>query len=403
MSEHAEHMNRALDIAYDRMGRTSPNPPVGAVIVKNGAVISAAGTGEYGSSHAERLALEGAGGEAGGAHMYVSLEPCCHHGKTPPCTDAIISAGISRVFIPLKDPNPLVAGGGIRALEQAGIEVSVLREWTAPAFDLLRPFAKSILKRRPFVLHKSAMTLDGRIATEGGDSKWISSDYSRFLVHRLRSKVDAIIVGKNTFLADDPSLDVRIGSFDPAVRGHFTGNPPELQGRGNGFLDRLLARESHEPRNPLRVVVGVPETLDLTCKIFSDDRYLLMDSRERVEGVHCTRGNERVEPDPGHLIALESRDRPGMIIEILEELRRRGVMFAMVEGGGRLAGSFHDAGEIDQYLYFISPKIAGNGRPVLHGNGARTIADALTLGDVTRFAAGADLVWSGYRSAVQTA
>ncbi len=398
MNNHDTYMNTALETAFDRMGGTSPNPAVGAVIVKNGTVIAAGGTSEFGSFHAERVALENAGPAARGADMYVTLEPCCHQGKTPPCTEAIINAGVSRVFIPLRDPNPLVAGRGVRALENAGVEVVIMDEYAGAAADLLRPFMKSILKKRPFLVHKSAMTLDGRIATEPGDSKWISSEHSRYLVHRLRSRVDAVIVGKNTFLADDPALNVRLGDFDRSVAEFFQNTPPVLEGRDNGFLRCLLECGITEPRNPLRVVVGVPGILDLSSRIFLDDNYLFMDRKENIEKVRYRGGSGRVVPDSVNFAVMASRDHRDVALEVLDELYRRGVMFVMMEGGGRLAGSFHDAGEIDQYLYFISPKVAGNGLPVLAGAGVTRIADTVSVLDVTRFTAGEDLVYCGYRS-----
>ncbi len=395
-SHRDNYMCQALRIAFDRMGYTSPNPPVGAVIVKGDAVVSTGGTGPYGSSHAEVAAISGAGVDLKGADMYVSLEPCNHYGKTPPCTSAIIKAGISRVFIPALDPNPLVSGKGADELRHAGIEVIFMKDMAGSGIDLLRQFRKYITAHKPFVLSKSAITLDGRIASRTGDSKWISSDFSRYLVHKLRAKADAVIVGKNTFIRDNPSLTVRLESFDSRVRDYFTAHEPVMSGRENFFLRSLFTEAVQDAVSPLRVVVGLPDSIDMRSNIFSDNNYLFFERQKTVD--------LRVRKDPrmakkidGLSLVLVDADSPVEEIErICDELFNRGIMFALLEGGGALAGSFLDAGELDQFFYVIAPRIAGGGINCIEAAGADSISDALRLWDVSVMSAGEDVIYNGY-------
>lgn len=390
-------METALSIAFRRMGCTSPNPPVGAVIVRDGAVVATGGTGPCGSDHAEVAALACAGGGCRGADMYVSLEPCNHYGKTPPCTAAIIEAGISRVFIPALDPNPLVSGRGAAELEKAGVRVVLMEEMGEYAVDLIRPFKKHILRHRPFVVSKSAVTLDGRIAALSGDSKWISSEHTRYLTHRLRAKVDAIIVGKNTFAHDNPSLNVRLGDFDASVAGYFRESPPRISGRDNFLLRSLLEGELGDVSGPLRVVIGLPEDVDMTSNMMKDDNYVFFERKDAAE--RLMRNNSSLKKKIGSLnLRLVNAASPTEEIRaILEELSGRGVTFALLEGGGRLAGSFFDAGEIDEFFYIITPKIAGDGVQSLAGTGVDMIRDALVLRDVSVITVRDDVIYNGYR------
>lgn len=393
MESNKRHMETAMRIAFRQMGRTSPNPPVGAVVVREGAVIATGGTGPCGSCHAEIEALSAAGGASSGAEMYVSLEPCSHFGRTPPCIEAIIRAGIRRVHVPLLDPNPLVSGRGVAGLRAAGIDVVLMEDMAGQAGDLIRPFRKHILRHRPFILAKFAVTLDGRIAAKGGDARWISSEHSRYLVHRLRAKADAIVVGKNTFIRDNPALNVRLDSFGADVPAYFRGREPEMRGRRNYLLESLLTGELGEPGAPLRVVVGLPREIDPARALFADGNYLFFERRETADRI-VREGGKIGSLNLQLVDAASPREE---IAAIQEELHRRGVMFVLLEGGGTLAGSFLDAGEIDQFLYFIAPKIAGNGVPSLSATGADTIRDALVLGDVTTVQVGDDLLYCGYR------
>ncbi|MBN2159709.1 MAG: bifunctional diaminohydroxyphosphoribosylaminopyrimidine deaminase/5-amino-6-(5-phosphoribosylamino)uracil reductase RibD [Spirochaetes bacterium] len=397
MEGNRKHMELALSIAFRQMGWTSPNPPVGAVIVRNESVIATGGTGPCGSDHAEVAALACAGGDCRGADMYVSLEPCSHFGKTPPCTAAIIAAGISRVFIPALDPNPLVSGRGVAELEKAGVRVVLMEKAADYAVDLIRPFKKYILRHRPFVLSKSAVTLDGRIAARSGDSKWISSEHSRYLAHRLRAKVDAVIIGKNTFVRDNPSLNVRFGEFDPSVARYFSDSPPSMSGRDNFLLKSLLSAEIGEVSRPLRIVIGLPEDVDMTGNIMKDDNYLFFERKDAADRLMRKNGPLKKKTGSLNLHLVEAASREDEIRAVLEELSRRGVMFALLEGGGRLAGSFLDAGEIDEFFYIITPKIAGDGVPSLAGAGVDLIRDALVLRDVSVIPVRDDIIYNGYR------
>lgn len=391
------YMELALKIAFERMGKTSPNPPVGAVIVRDDRIIATGGTGVYGAGHAEAAALEAAGGAGHGADMYVTLEPCNHFGKTPPCTAAIIRAGIARLFVPVLDPNPLVSGKGIAELSKAGVEVIFMEEMAEHAIDIIRPFRKYIMRRRSFVMSKSAVTLDGRIASRTGNSQWISSEHSRLLTHRLRSKVDAIVIGKNTLLCDNPSLNVRLGSFGDDVAGYFAGTAPVMTGRDNYILASLAAENEPEPRNPLRVIFGLPDTIDPSWNIMADDNYLFFERRERGEGIARSDSAAGDLLAAGRLHLVDAATPVDEVRAVVEELARRGVMFVLLEGGGKLAGSFFDAGEIDQFFYIITPKIIGAGLPPLAGAGVERIAEAMVLRDVSVMPVKDDLIYTGYR------
>jgi diaminohydroxyphosphoribosylaminopyrimidine deaminase/5-amino-6-(5-phosphoribosylamino)uracil reductase len=393
------YMERALRLAFAGMGTTSPNPSVGAVLVRDGEVISTGSTCACGGDHAEVCAIRNACAPIDGGDLYVTLEPCCHHGKTPPCTDALIASGVRRVFIPILDPNPRVAGKGVESLERAGIDVVMMDEMASEATDLIRPFKKYILHGRPFVLHKAAISLDGRIATHSGDSRWISGDISRFLVHRLRSLADAVIVGKGTVEKDDPGLNVRLGSFPDEVRKRFERGDWRIDGYRNHFLRLLLeSSEFNDGAAPLRVVFGVPDGLRPDLKIFNDDRVLIVGA---AGNRNILEGREdypflRVLEDSGRL-ALVDGDRPAEIVDnALRLLHARGILMAVLEGGGRLAASFFDAHAIDQYLYFISPRVIGGGVPVLDGRGSDSISASPRLKDVSTVAIGDDILYAGY-------
>ncbi|PKL38179.1 MAG: riboflavin biosynthesis protein RibD [Spirochaetae bacterium HGW-Spirochaetae-1] len=403
MSEHQTYMAMALGIAFDQMGSTSPNPAVGAVIVKNDTVISMGGTRPCGSDHAEVVALKSArewsaktGNSIDGAFMYVSLEPCNHHGKTPPCTEAIIASGIKRVYLAMLDPNPLVAGKGVKRLKDAGIDVVLMHEYTAQAADLLRPFKKYILRKRPYILNKSAITLDGRIAADTGSSQWISSEHSRFITHRLRARVDAIIVGKNTYLNDNPSLNVRLESFSDEVTEYFKGKIPFF-GRRNIFLEGLVEREPDNIVQPLRVLIGLPEEIDETKKFFTDGNYIIIERKDVYESM-AEKGGERSRLlEKLNIETVDCHDYLDMVDGVLQVLYDRGVMLAMLEGGGTLNGSFLDAGAIDQFLYIIAPKVLGSGLPVMRGREKSRIADSLMLHDISGMIIKNDIFYNGYR------
>lgn len=394
-SDNVAFLRRALEIAFQRAGRTSPNPPVGAVIVRNGTIIAEGGTGPYGSHHAEVNAIRNAAEQVRGADLYVTLEPCSHVGKTPPCTQAVIEAGIARVFCPLVDPNPLVSGRGLAALREAGVEVHIMNDLAPGALDLIRPFKKHILRKRPFVIAKNAVTLDGRIATTAGDSRWISGGVSRRAVHRLRSRVDACVVGKNTLVRDDPSLDVRFGDFE--------GIPPTdtvMMGRDNFYLRQVLSGVPIEDyENPLRVIVGLPDDLTRPYRAFRDEKHVVYERRVTFAARAAAHPAWARQAERLNLELIDAASPVEEIPLVMNDLARRGVLAAVLEGGGGLAGSFFDAGEIDQFITFVAPRVAGNGIASLLARGADRMDESLDLHDVSVVMVGADVMIAGYREA----
>jgi diaminohydroxyphosphoribosylaminopyrimidine deaminase/5-amino-6-(5-phosphoribosylamino)uracil reductase len=337
-------MRRALELAERGRGHVEPNPLVGAVLVRDGRQVGAGWHQRYGGPHAEVHALADAGADARGATLYVTLEPCCHHGKTPPCTDALLQAGIARVFAALPDPFPEVSGRGAEQLRAAGVPV-VFGLCEEEARRQNAPYLKLLATGRPYVHAKWAMTLDGKIATAGGDSKWISSEASRRRAHLLRGRMDAILVGSGTVRADDPLLTAR----PPGPR-----TPLRIVLDRDGALprDSRLARTAREV--PVLVVAADPPP---------EDR-----SRELRElGVE--------------LLALPEADRARAVLLLLDELGLRCLTNVLVEGGSAVLGSFLDAGAIDEVHVFVAPRLAGGaeGLAPIGGRGVERIADALSL------------------------
>jgi diaminohydroxyphosphoribosylaminopyrimidine deaminase/5-amino-6-(5-phosphoribosylamino)uracil reductase len=340
------HLRRALELAERGRGRVSPNPLVGAVIARGGDVIGEGHHAELGGVHAEVAAIEdcrGRGGDPSGATMYVTLEPCAHHGRQPPCTEAIVAAGISRVVVASEDPSEKASGRGPGVLRDEGIEVELAEGAEASAARLLnQPFRKHARTGRPLITLKSAISLDGRVATAGGDSRWISGPDSRALVHRWRAEADAVAVGIGTALADDPLLTARdVGAVRQPARIVF-------DSAARLALDSALVGSTHEA--PL-IVVAAPRA-----------------PRERRAEL------ERA----GATVLLASGEGPGQIANALAELGRREITSVLLEGGPTLAGSFLDAGEVDELRLFIAPVVIGGegARPVAGGRGATAIADA---------------------------
>lgn len=389
-------MLQALHIAYAKMGTTSPNPAVGAIITKNGTVVSTGGTCPYGSHHAEVMAIKNARESINGSEMYVTLEPCNHTGNTPPCTDAIIKNKIKKVHIAVMDPNPLVAGKGIRRLKEAGIEVNFTKELSPYAVDLIRPFRKYIMRKRPFIIHKNAVTLDGRIATESRDSRWISSAQSRYLVHRLRAKVDAVIIGKNTQNSDDPALSVRFDEFEDSVTSYFRNFNDTLQGRDNFFIHSLIHQDIVDYKQPLRVLVGIPESLKKSDQFLADNNYVIYEKKINLENL---KNNNEIKDKINtlNIVDINAHNNIEFVHSIMDDLYDRGIMMALLEGGSMLAGSFFNAGEIDQFMYFIAPKILGNGIPSISGTGSSIISDSLQVKDISTVMIGDNILVSGYK------
>jgi diaminohydroxyphosphoribosylaminopyrimidine deaminase/5-amino-6-(5-phosphoribosylamino)uracil reductase len=316
------HMRRALELAVQGEGYVEPNPMVGCVIVQGAEIIGEGWHHRFGDAHAEVEALKLAGSRAAGATLYVTLEPCCHQGKTPPCTQAVIRAGIRRVVVALADPFPQVAGSGLAELRAAGIAVEVgLLE--AEARRLCAPYLKLLRCGRPWVIAKWAMTLDGKIATRTGSSQWISNPQSREIVHRLRGRVDAIIVGRETARRDDPLLTARPAGPRTALR-------IVTDTRGTLSSQSQLVRTAGEV--PLLVAVGrdVPQ-----------------------------RESKRLQLSGCEVLVCQGETHAARLAALLEELGRRRLTNVMVEGGSRILGTLLDSGEIDEVHTFIAPRLVG--------------------------------------------
>ena len=330
------------------VGSTSPNPPVGAVVVRDGRVVGEGHTQPTGGDHAEIVALRQAGELGRGSTLYVTLEPCSHYGRTPPCTDAIVAAGVSEVRASVVDPNPLVGGGGLEQLRRAGIPVT-LGEGSEEAEELIAPHAKFITTGMPLVTTKFAMSLDGKIATRTGDSKWITSEESRRYVHTLRAQSDAIMVGIGTVLADDPQLTARDSDGAPL------------------------------PRQPLRVIVDSSGRLPPDAVLLRQPGRTLVFVSDEAEARQSGLESSRAE-----LIVAPGNDGRVDLLAMLSELGRRQITSLLVEGGGALLGSLFDERLVDKVIGFIAPVIIGGSTapsPV-SGSGVERIADAMRLNGV---------------------
>jgi diaminohydroxyphosphoribosylaminopyrimidine deaminase/5-amino-6-(5-phosphoribosylamino)uracil reductase len=319
-----EHMRRAIALAAEVRARTAPNPWVGAVVVPSAATVTYEGaTAPPGGPHAEVTALAAAGAAARGATLYVTLEPCTHHGRTPPCTDAIIEAGVARVVVGIEDPDPRVAGSGLAALRAAGVQVSI----GAAADEVTEQLAAYLKHRRtghPWVVLKMAASLDARTAAPDGTSRWITGEAARRDVHLLRARSDAVLVGAGTVRADDPQLTVRLDDGE-------SGGDGEGEGKGHSEGQDVGTQ-------PLRVVLG-----------------------------HA--------PDDAKM--RPALELSGNLHDVLAELGRRGVLQLLVEGGATVAHDFHAAGLVDRYVLYLAPVFFGgdDARPLFAGPGAGTIAD----------------------------
>jgi len=352
-------MRRAVALARRGLGRTSPNPPVGALVVKRGRLIAEGWHRRAGGPHAEVVALDRAGGRAQGATLYVTLEPCAHFGRTPPCVAAIRAAGIARVVVGIGDPNPLVRGRGLRTLRRAGVEVTtgVLRH---EAGAVSAWFRHAVVARRPYVVLKLAASLDGRIATTTGESRWVSGPAARRFVHDLRDRVDAVMVGAGTVMADDPQLTCR---------------------RTGG-------------RDPLRVVV------DGRLRISPRARVLRVRSGASTLVVTTTAvpraRRAAIERAGAEVLALPGRGGRFALTGLLEALWHRGVVSVLVEGGADLAAAALREEVVDRFALILAPKlIGGDGKALLGSLGLRQLAKAPQFGGDHLVRLGPDLLWEG--------
>ncbi|MDA0263756.1 MAG: bifunctional diaminohydroxyphosphoribosylaminopyrimidine deaminase/5-amino-6-(5-phosphoribosylamino)uracil reductase RibD [Chloroflexi bacterium] len=358
-----DYMQRAVALAREVMGATSPNPAVGAVLVKDGVEIGAGATQPPGQDHAEIVAIRQASDQARGATLYCTLEPCCTWGRTPPCTKAIIAAGIAEVHFAVIDPNPNVSGNGRDELAAAGIKV--VEEEAEGAKELYEAFAKHIVTGAPFVTAKFAMTLDGKIATRTGDSKWVTGSEARGFVQKMRLVCDAILVGVNTALTDDPYLTSRDAD----------GNPLE--------------------RQPLRVV------LDSTCHtpvgavMFRQPGATLIATTKAAPDARI----EALERAGAEVVVLPSgEDQRVDLHELVAHLGARGVVNLLVEGGGSVHGAFFDAGLVDKVYAFVAPVIVGGETSLspVEGSGVTVMANAWRLAGARGERIGEDWLIIGY-------
>ena len=355
-----KYLRMACRLAQRAAGRTSPNPQVGAVIVRQGKVVGSGFHRFAGGDHAEIAALKRAGARSRGATLYITLEPCSHHGRTPPCTGALIRAGIKQVVCGTKDPNPLVAGRGFRQLRRAGIKVraGVLEK---ECRYLIEGFAKYITRGMPFVTLKLAATLDGRIAAANGDARWISGEKSRNRVHRLRNEVDAVLVGLGTVKADDP----------------------------------LLTCRTAHGRNPWRVVLDSRLKIPLSAKILrlpDADKTIIATGTDappaKVRALEALGVRVWRLPIKRHQVSWPA---------LLKELARQGIVSVMIEGGGVTAASALKEKVIDKLMIFYAPKIlGGDALPMIAALGLRRVKGAVAVKDLQVEKSDGDLMVTGY-------
>jgi len=356
-----KYMQRALELAVKGVGRTNPNPLVGAVIVKNDKIIAEGYHEAFGGPHAEINALKNATESVKGATMYVTLEPCSHYGKTPPCTEAIIESGITEVVVAAADPNPLVAGRGIKRLEDSGIAV-----WTGlledEAKELNKIFIKFISTGNPFVIMKTAMTIDGKIACKSGKSKWISNEKSRQHVHNLRNRLSGIMVGIGTVLKDDPSLTCRRGEFS---------------------------------RQPIRIIVDSSLKIPLDAKVLTDERpeETIIATTEKLDNQKA----ESIKSLGAKILYVPSKDGRVDLIKLMELLGKEQIDSILLEGGGELNYSALKAGIVDKVMTFIAPKILGgkDAPTPVEGEGAMDMSQQIELENIKIQMFGDDVMIEG--------
>jgi len=356
--EDQKWMTEAIRLAKLGIGTTAPNPRVGAVIVSGEKSVGSGYHEKAGKAHAETLALKKAGAKARGATLYVTLEPCAHVGRTPPCLDAVIKAGVKRVVIGELDPNPRMNGKTIQELRAAGLNV-ICGVLAAESHALNLPFHKWIRTHRPFVTLKFAQTLDGKIATSTGQSKWITSEESRRVSQELRASVDAIVVGAATIKADDPRLSVRIPTKN----------------------------------RPLKVILDSKLSISPRAKVFSSPGKVMLATTEASPKAKRTALSKKAE-----VLVIPARDGRVDADRLLNELGSRGILHILVEGGGETAASFLEARLADEAYIFTAPKILGGREAVssVGGRGFPTVASALRLDRITCRQVGPDFLFHGF-------
>ncbi len=354
------YMNLAMRLALKAKGKTYPNPMVGAVVIKNGRVIGRGFHERAGLPHAEVMALDEAGKNAKAATLYVTLEPCAHFGHTPPCVDRIIESRVKEVIVGMVDPNPINNGKGIAILKQYGIKVQV-----GILEDKLRRmnevFIKYITKRMPFITVKVAESLDGRIATRTGDSKWITSDKSRGFAHRIRQDFDAIMVGVNTVLRDNPKLDA-----------WFT------------------------KKQPIKIVVDSQLSTPQDASIFSQGASVVIVTLPTKPGQETE--NREILVKKAKILEAKEKDGQINLKDMFKKLSRMGIANILIEGGGTLNGSLFDEGLVDKVMFFISPEIIGGKEAIgsVMGHGVARVERSIKIQDSKLRRFGEDILVEGY-------
>jgi diaminohydroxyphosphoribosylaminopyrimidine deaminase/5-amino-6-(5-phosphoribosylamino)uracil reductase len=364
MNKDEKYMRMALGLARKGRGKTSPNPMVGAVVVRGKAVVGKGYHHRAGEPHAEVLALRRAGERARGATLYLNLEPCDHFGKTPPCTQAILQAGIQRVVAGMKDPNPRVSGRGFKRLRRAGVRVDVgLLE--GECRELNAPFCKCISTRKPFVILKAAVSLDGKVATRSGDSRWISSEESRGYVHRLRSAMDGVMVGIGTILQDDPLLNVRLAG-------------------------------KKVTRHPLRVIVDSRLRLPLRSRI-AQTASLYRTLVATTKAAPSSRVHRMKSANLEVLVVKSRKSGEVSLGALMEELGRRGILSILLEGGPTLNAGALEEKIVDRVLLFVAPKIIGGKKApgMIGGKGVLRAKEALGMETLKMHRVGTDVMIEG--------
>ena len=357
-----EYMQRAIALAKKGAGFVNPNPMVGCVVVKDNEIITEGYHEYYGGFHAERNALINTTADCNDATLYVTLEPCCHYGKTPPCTEIIIEKGIKKVVVGLLDPNPLVAGKGIKILEDEGIEVITGVE-VDKIKELNKVFLKYINTKRPYVLLKTAMTLDGKIASYTGDSKWITNEKSRKLVHKLRSEMMGIVAGIGTVKADNPMLNSRLEVQQPTAN-------------------------SQQPNvhQPIRIIVDTNASISLDSNIVktaNEYRTILAVSQQSIVNAQQSKV-EMLKSLNVEILYCEEKDGHVDINDLMIKLGQKGIDSILLEGGATLNAAFLEAGCVDEVYAFIAPKIIGgeHSKSPVGGQGIELMKDAIMLKDI---------------------
>ncbi|MCJ7490839.1 MAG: bifunctional diaminohydroxyphosphoribosylaminopyrimidine deaminase/5-amino-6-(5-phosphoribosylamino)uracil reductase RibD, partial [Dehalococcoidia bacterium] len=367
-----DYMARALELARQALGTTSPNPAVGAVLVKDGRVIGEGHTQPPGGPHAEVVAIEQAGDAARGSTLYVTLEPCRHFGRTPPCTKAIIDAGIREVRFSHEDPDPHGRGQAARELREAGIDVHA-GEGEAEARRINEAYIKQRLTGLPFVIAKWAMSLDGKIAATSGDSRWVSGPETREWSHRLRTQIDAIMVGVRTILVDDPQLTARPGGAVPT------------------------GRQVDSGRQPLRIVADSRGRMPVTARVLDGPGRALLATTEASSAVW----RKQMTEAGAEVLVLPDVEGRVDVAALLRVLGERQTLSLLVEGGGELLGSFFDCGLVDKMHAVIAPLVIGgrDAPAAVAGRGVERMAEALRLRDVVVDRLGEDTLATGYVTA----